>query len=155
MTAGLKLIEAGLNLMTIWKSRIWSRTETSPSSVTRFLRPRRSRCSRSLRQRRRNRIAFRARNRQRRLYTNGGDGAYWSHVAFQHPASFNTLAMDPATKREIVEDLEAFGGAEEFYSRTGRAWKRGYPKSDSILIKVFERWLFYQTNETMAILQKQ
>ncbi|XP_021737897.1 AAA-ATPase ASD, mitochondrial-like [Chenopodium quinoa] len=68
--------------------------------------------------------AIKIRNRQRKLYTN--NGAQWSHVVFEHPASFETLAMEPAKKEEIIEDLVTFSKGEEFYSRIGRAWKRGY-----------------------------
>ncbi|KAL2924936.1 AAA-ATPase ASD mitochondrial [Bienertia sinuspersici] len=68
--------------------------------------------------------AIKIRNRQRKLYTN--NGAKWSHVVFEHPATFETLAMDPHKKNEIVEDLMTFSKGEEFYARIGRAWKRGY-----------------------------
>lgn len=64
------------------------------------------------------------RNRRRKLYTNNGSS--WSHVPFEHPATFGKLAMEPETKREVVEDLLAFSKAEDFYARIGRAWKRGY-----------------------------
>ncbi|XP_021905171.1 AAA-ATPase ASD, mitochondrial-like [Carica papaya] len=67
---------------------------------------------------------IKVRNRQRKLYTN--NGSMWSHVVFEHPATFETLALDPEKKREIIEDLIIFSKAEEFYSRIGRAWKRGY-----------------------------
>ncbi|GKU97055.1 hypothetical protein SLEP1_g10238 [Rubroshorea leprosula] len=68
--------------------------------------------------------AIRVRNRQRNLYTN--NGSRWSHVVFEHPATFDTLAMEQEKKSEIVEDLITFSKAEEFYARIGRAWKRGY-----------------------------
>lgn len=68
--------------------------------------------------------AIKIRNRQRKLYTN--NGAQWSHVVFEHPASFETLAMEPSKKREVIEDLITFSKGEEFYARIGRAWKRGY-----------------------------
>ncbi|KAF2316218.1 hypothetical protein GH714_041559 [Hevea brasiliensis] len=68
--------------------------------------------------------ALKVRNRQRKLYTNSG--SYWSHVVFEHPATFKTLAMEPEKKKEIIEDLITFSQAEEFYARIGRAWKRGY-----------------------------
>lgn len=64
------------------------------------------------------------RNRRRKLYTNSSSS--WSHVAFEHPATFQTLAMEPEAKREIVEDLVAFSRGEGFYEKIGRAWKRGY-----------------------------
>ncbi|XP_022750614.1 AAA-ATPase ASD, mitochondrial-like [Durio zibethinus] len=68
--------------------------------------------------------AIKVRNRQRKLYTN--NGSMWSHVVFEHPATFQTLAIEPDKKKEIMEDLTTFSKAEEFYSRIGRAWKRGY-----------------------------
>ncbi|CAI9283246.1 unnamed protein product [Lactuca saligna] len=67
---------------------------------------------------------IKVKNRLRKLYTN--NGSQWSHVVFEHPASFQTLAMDPVKKQEIVDDLTTFSNAEEFYNRIGRAWKRGY-----------------------------
>lgn len=45
---------------------------------------------------------------------------------FEHPANFNTLAMDPIKKQEIIDDLITFSNNGEFYARIGRAWKRGY-----------------------------
>lgn len=63
-------------------------------------------------------------NRQRKLFTN--QDAQWSHVVFEHPATFQTLAMKPEKKKEIMDDLIAFSQAEEFYKEIGRAWKRGY-----------------------------
>ncbi|CAN6203296.1 unnamed protein product [Urochloa humidicola] len=71
-------------------------------------------------------------NRQRKLFTNisGGGGwdsdGSWSHVVFEHPKTFATLAMDPARKKEIMDDLDAFSGARDYYARVGKAWKRGY-----------------------------
>ncbi|KAL9242273.1 hypothetical protein vseg_016291 [Gypsophila vaccaria] len=68
------------------------------------------------------------------LYTNtrGGSmdptrpGHPWEAVPFKHPSTFDTLAMDPARKAEIVSDLLEFAAGESFYRATGRAWKRGY-----------------------------
>ncbi|AES66665.2 putative ATPase, AAA-type, core, AAA-type ATPase domain-containing protein [Medicago truncatula] len=52
----------------------------------------------------------------------------WSHepVKFNHPMSFNTLAIDIELRREIMNDLDNFVKAKEFYRRTGKAWQRGY-----------------------------
>ncbi|GJN35643.1 hypothetical protein PR202_gb24437 [Eleusine coracana subsp. coracana] len=68
------------------------------------------------------------RNRQRRLFTNsaGGGGGAWSHVKLDHPASFAKLAMDPAKKQDIIDDLEMFRDGKEYYAKVGKAWKRGY-----------------------------
>ncbi|XP_058758966.1 AAA-ATPase At3g50940-like [Vicia villosa] len=52
---------------------------------------------------------------------------YWSRdVKFNHPMSFDTLAIDEKLQREIVNDLDKFVKARDFYRRTGKAWKRGY-----------------------------
>ncbi|KAJ1700888.1 hypothetical protein LUZ63_000667 [Rhynchospora breviuscula] len=67
-------------------------------------------------------------NRQRRLFTNisPGTGYSWTCVAFDHPATFDTLALDPTTKRDIIEDLMSFREGKEYYKKIGKAWKRGY-----------------------------
>jgi Domain associated at C-terminal with AAA/ATPase family associated with various cellular activities (AAA) len=77
--------------------------------------------------------AIMVRNRQRRLFTNSphiGWSSYfksvWSHVPFQHPSTFDTLAMDPIKKQEIIDDLIQFRRGKDYYSRIGKAWKRGY-----------------------------
>ncbi|KAL3575243.1 hypothetical protein D5086_023344 [Populus alba] len=49
----------------------------------------------------------------------------WSHIVFEHPATFETLAMEPA-KEEIIEDLVTFSKSKHFYARTGKTLKRGY-----------------------------
>ncbi|AES66663.1 AAA-ATPase At3g50940 [Medicago truncatula] len=56
------------------------------------------------------------------------DYGCWSHepVKFNHPMSFNTLAIDEELQREIMNDLDNFVKAKEFYRRTGKAWQRGY-----------------------------
>ncbi|KAL4351695.1 hypothetical protein GQ457_06G025650 [Hibiscus cannabinus] len=38
----------------------------------------------------------------------------WSHVAFEHPASFDTLAIDAKRKEEIVNDLNTFKEGREY-----------------------------------------
>ncbi|XP_038716257.1 AAA-ATPase ASD, mitochondrial-like [Tripterygium wilfordii] len=68
--------------------------------------------------------AMKIKNRQRKLYTN--NSSHWSHVVFEHPATFQTVAMEAEAKNEIMDDLITFSQAEEFYARIGRAWKRGY-----------------------------
>jgi chaperone BCS1 len=51
----------------------------------------------------------------------------WSEeIKFNHPMSFKTLAIDEMLQREIINDLDRFVSAKEFYRRTGKAWKRGY-----------------------------
>ncbi|CAN6303141.1 unnamed protein product [Urochloa humidicola] len=79
--------------------------------------------------------AVMVKNRQRKLFTNisthqWSDGGYmrsaWSHVVFEHPKTFATLAMDPVRKKEITDDLDMFKNGKEYYARVGKAWKRGY-----------------------------
>ncbi|XP_047313438.1 AAA-ATPase At5g57480-like [Impatiens glandulifera] len=73
-------------------------------------------------------------NQDRFLYTNsrGGGGSLdsrghpWESVPFKHPSTFDTLAMDPKKKEEIMADLKDFAKGQSFYQKTGRAWKRGY-----------------------------
>ncbi|WJX15771.1 hypothetical protein P8452_05876 [Trifolium repens] len=68
--------------------------------------------------------------RQRKLYTNcTGDSdnrGKWSHVIFEHPSSFETIAMDSKKKKEIVDDLVTFSKGKEYYAKIGKPWKRGY-----------------------------
>ncbi|PIM97229.1 AAA+-type ATPase [Handroanthus impetiginosus] len=55
------------------------------------------------------------------------DGAGpWGSVNLDHPSTFDTLAMDPAVKNELIEDLNRFARMRHFYRRVGKAWKRGY-----------------------------
>ncbi|XP_015059879.1 AAA-ATPase At5g57480-like [Solanum pennellii] len=75
---------------------------------------------------------IRRKNQDRLLYTNSRGGSLdsrghpWESVPFKHPSTFETLAMDPEKKAEIMADLLDFANGESFYQRTGRAWKRGY-----------------------------
>ncbi|KAL6960690.1 hypothetical protein U1Q18_038454 [Sarracenia purpurea var. burkii] len=50
----------------------------------------------------------------------------WSHVVFEHPASFQTLAMDRKKKKGIMDDLVTFSKAKEYYARIGKSWKHWY-----------------------------
>ncbi|KAK7329800.1 hypothetical protein VNO77_23980 [Canavalia gladiata] len=75
---------------------------------------------------------IRRKNQDRLLYTNSRGGSLdsrghpWESVPFKHPSTFDTLAMDPEKKKEIMEDLQDFANGQAFYHKTGRAWKRGY-----------------------------
>uniref|UniRef100_A0A803M1D7 AAA+ ATPase domain-containing protein n=2 Tax=Chenopodium quinoa TaxID=63459 RepID=A0A803M1D7_CHEQI len=74
--------------------------------------------------------AIKINNRQRRLYTNVGRystyGSMWSGIPLEHPATFDTLAMESDKKKEIMDDLRKFSNSKDFYKRIGKAWKRGY-----------------------------
>ncbi|XP_038878733.1 AAA-ATPase At5g57480 [Benincasa hispida] len=75
---------------------------------------------------------IRRKNQERLLYTNSRGGSLdsrghpWESVPFKHPSTFDTLAMDPLKKQQIMEDLQDFANGQRFYQQTGRAWKRGY-----------------------------
>ncbi|KAL8191510.1 hypothetical protein R6Q57_028241 [Mikania cordata] len=74
---------------------------------------------------------IRRKNEDRLLHTNSrgsldSRGHPWESVPFKHPSTFDTLAMDPVKKAEIMSDLRDFADGQAFYTRTGRAWKRGY-----------------------------
>ncbi|KDP45451.1 hypothetical protein JCGZ_09700 [Jatropha curcas] len=77
--------------------------------------------------------AISVKNRQRKLYTNnpsdnwhGWKATKWSHVVFEHPASFDTLAMATKMKEQIKNDLIKFTKGKDYYAKIGKAWKRGY-----------------------------
>ena len=77
--------------------------------------------------------AITVKQRQRKLYINNKSESWygyrrsmWSHAAFEHPATFETLAMDPNKKQEIIDDLITFSTAKDYYAKIGKAWKRGY-----------------------------
>ncbi|CAN6203298.1 unnamed protein product [Urochloa humidicola] len=69
-------------------------------------------------------------NRRRRLYTNKKFIDYgkkvWSYIDFDHPTTFESLAMHPEKKRKIMDDLDDFRNNKDYYRRIGKAWKRGY-----------------------------
>ncbi|KAF3593096.1 hypothetical protein DY000_02025758 [Brassica cretica] len=70
-------------------------------------------------------------NRERKLYSNTPGQNHrnqtkWSHVTFEHPASFDTLAMEEKKKEEIQNDLVKFSKSKDYYKKIGKAWKRGY-----------------------------
>ena len=76
--------------------------------------------------------AIAVRKLQRKLYTNntsqnwyGYKRSVWSHVPFEHPATFETLAMK-SKKEEIATDLTIFRTRKQYYSKIGKAWKQGY-----------------------------
>ena len=49
----------------------------------------------------------------------------WSYIDFEHPTTFDTLAMHPEKKHRIMDDLDDFRSSREYYRRIGKAWKRG------------------------------
>ncbi|PNT75003.1 hypothetical protein BRADI_1g26126v3 [Brachypodium distachyon] len=67
---------------------------------------------------------LRQRARALKIFLNSGGG--WKGINHHHPATFNTLAMDPAIKQAVIDDLDRFLKRKEYYQRIGKAWKRGY-----------------------------
>ncbi|XP_019149904.1 PREDICTED: AAA-ATPase At3g50940-like [Ipomoea nil] len=53
-------------------------------------------------------------------------GDWYGEVNLDHPSTFETLAMDPELKKELIEDLDRFVSRKDYYRRVGKAWKRGY-----------------------------
>ncbi|PWA67981.1 AAA+ ATPase domain-containing protein [Artemisia annua] len=71
--------------------------------------------------------------RRQKLYTNCGSENYyeetrsmWCDILFEHPSTFDTLAMDPRKKNKILNDLMMFKGSKDYYKKAGKTWKRGY-----------------------------
>ncbi|GLT82760.1 hypothetical protein SLE2022_011070 [Rubroshorea leprosula] len=54
------------------------------------------------------------------------DTGIWGSMILEHPATFDTVAMDPELKKMIIDDLERFVRRRKFYKKVGKAWKRGY-----------------------------
>ncbi|KAJ0771229.1 putative AAA+ ATPase domain, ATPase, AAA-type, core, AAA-type ATPase domain-containing protein [Helianthus annuus] len=50
----------------------------------------------------------------------------WTSVNLDHPASFETVAMDTGVKEMVMKDLDRFLERREYYRKVGKAWKRGY-----------------------------
>uniref|UniRef100_A0A0E0M718 AAA+ ATPase domain-containing protein n=1 Tax=Oryza punctata TaxID=4537 RepID=A0A0E0M718_ORYPU len=67
-----------------------------------------------------------ARRRERELEINMNEGSSWNGIVHHHPATFDTVAMDPDLKKSVVGDLDRFMKRKEYYRRIGKAWKRGY-----------------------------
>ncbi|PIN05997.1 AAA+-type ATPase [Handroanthus impetiginosus] len=64
------------------------------------------------------------RRKELRIYNNSN--GKWKSVVFNHPASFDSLVMDPALKGKIRLDLETFIKSKEYYHKIGRVWRRSY-----------------------------
>jgi len=69
-----------------------------------------------------------ARRRELRLYANTGAGGAprWASAPFTHPATLDTVAMDPELKARVRADLESFLKGRAYYHRLGRVWRRSY-----------------------------
>ncbi|KAK6237430.1 hypothetical protein QUC31_002899 [Theobroma cacao] len=58
------------------------------------------------------------------MYGNLADS--WRSVNLDHPATFETLALDTKLKDTILRDLQRFLKRKDHYRKVGKAWKRGY-----------------------------
>ncbi|KAJ4822976.1 hypothetical protein Tsubulata_000344 [Turnera subulata] len=67
-------------------------------------------------------------NRREKLniYTLDHSDSMWEETMFKHPATFETLALEPELKKFIIDDLDLFVQRKEYFRSVGRAWKRGY-----------------------------
>ncbi|XP_019421798.1 PREDICTED: AAA-ATPase At3g50940-like isoform X2 [Lupinus angustifolius] len=50
----------------------------------------------------------------------------WNGTDLSHPATFDSIALDPELKKSIIDDLERFLKRKEMYKKVGKPWKRGY-----------------------------
>ncbi|XP_061370378.1 AAA-ATPase At2g46620-like isoform X1 [Gastrolobium bilobum] len=53
-------------------------------------------------------------------------GTRWRSVPFNHPSTFETIAMEEDLKNKIKSDLESFLRGKQYYRRLGRVWKRSF-----------------------------
>ncbi|KAJ4714326.1 AAA-ATPase [Melia azedarach] len=58
------------------------------------------------------------------IYRNWAEA--WIPANLDHPATFETLAMEAEQKKTILRDLERFVKRRDYYRKVGKAWKRGY-----------------------------
>ncbi|PIN13334.1 AAA+-type ATPase [Handroanthus impetiginosus] len=64
------------------------------------------------------------RGKELKIYNNSN--GKWKSVPFNHPASFDSLVIDPDVKAKIRSDLETFLKSKQYYHKLGRVWKRSY-----------------------------
>ncbi|CAI8591762.1 unnamed protein product [Vicia faba] len=79
------------------------------------------------------------RNRQRKLYTNNPSSGWygykqskWSHIVFEHPATFENLAMEKKKKEEVIKDLLKFRNGKDYYEKIEITGNTGTGKSTMI-----------------------
>ncbi|KAH7352956.1 hypothetical protein KP509_19G071900 [Ceratopteris richardii] len=63
-------------------------------------------------------------NSRRSIFTNSHGN--WEKNSFNHPSTFDSLALEAGVAERRMADLQAFSKGKSFYHRNGRAWKRGY-----------------------------
>ncbi|KAI3444372.1 hypothetical protein Pfo_001037 [Paulownia fortunei] len=65
-------------------------------------------------------------HRRKELRIHNNSNGKWKSVPFNHPASFDSLAIDPDLKSKIRIELETFLRSKKYYHKLGRIWKRSY-----------------------------
>ncbi|GAV74341.1 AAA domain-containing protein/PEARLI-4 domain-containing protein/AAA_assoc domain-containing protein [Cephalotus follicularis] len=65
-------------------------------------------------------------NRVLKLYTARSDRWNPTGITFDHPMTFDTLALDEDLIKRIIDDLDRFVNGKEYYKRIGKVRKRGY-----------------------------
>uniref|UniRef100_A0A1J3E9H7 Putative mitochondrial chaperone bcs1 n=1 Tax=Noccaea caerulescens TaxID=107243 RepID=A0A1J3E9H7_NOCCA len=50
----------------------------------------------------------------------------WRSISFNHPCTFDNIAMETDLKNKVKSDLESFLKGKQYYNRLGRVWKRSY-----------------------------
>lgn len=53
-------------------------------------------------------------------------GIFHGDTELNHPSTFDTLAIEPTLKKDVLDDLDRFIKRRDYYRRVGKAWKRGY-----------------------------
>ncbi|KAI3894966.1 hypothetical protein MKX03_027986 [Papaver bracteatum] len=56
----------------------------------------------------------------------GHAGGVGGGVNLQHPSTFQSLAMDPELKKDIIDDLDRFVKGRDYFTKVGKAWNRSY-----------------------------
>ncbi|PRQ47537.1 putative ATPase, AAA-type, core, AAA-type ATPase domain-containing protein [Rosa chinensis] len=70
--------------------------------------------------------SIRQREKVLKLYCSANYSSSRSSIDLVHPATFDTVAMEPELKKMIIDDLDRFLERRELYKKVGKAWKRGY-----------------------------
>ncbi|KAK2426814.1 AAA-ATPase [Trifolium repens] len=63
---------------------------------------------------------------QRTLKIHSMQSGPWKQSDLTHPASFDSLALEPDLKKAIIDDLDRFLKRKTLYKKVGKPWKRGY-----------------------------
>ncbi|KAF8045768.1 hypothetical protein N665_4450s0003 [Sinapis alba] len=66
------------------------------------------------------------RNRELKLFVNVVNGRWSRSIPFNHPCTFDNIAMETDLKSKVKSDLESFLKGKQYYNRLGRVWKRSY-----------------------------